>query len=94
MKVKHLFWLVSSVGLTILFYLTRTTILNFVSNIREKRSVDERQENTNHIYKNEKVPLPNRTAEAENQNVLVFHRVPKTGSEMMQELGKVSIFFS
>ena len=28
------------------------------------------------------------TALAENQNVLVFHRVPKTGSEMMQEVGK------
>ena len=31
----------------------------------------------------------NRTAEADNQRLLIFHRIPKTGSEMMQELGKV-----
>ncbi len=28
--------------------------------------------------------LPNRTSEAKNQRLVVFYRVPKTGSEMMQ----------
>ncbi len=32
--------------------------------------------------------VPNRTATAGNQRLLIFHRIPKTGSEMMQEMGK------
>ena len=33
--------------------------------------------------------LPNRTAAAGNQNILVFYRVPKTGSQVLQELAKI-----
>lgn len=33
--------------------------------------------------------LPNRTAEAGNQNIVVFNRVPKTGSEMFEHFGKL-----
>ena len=37
----------------------------------------------------ESVHFKNRTQEAENQNLVIFNRVPKTGSEMFQSFGQL-----
>ena len=90
MKVKHLFWLLSVFSFCILVYNYRSAIVKFLD--REKRSPIE-LDNDIETESNDNEPtefaFPNRTAEAENQDVVIFHRVPKTGSELMQELGKV-----
>ena len=41
------------------------------------------------LFADKDSPVFNRTAEADNQNVVFFNRVPKTGSEMFQEFTKV-----
>ena len=92
MKVKHLFWLLSVFSFCVLVYNYRSTIVKFLD--REKRSPIE-SDNDIETESNDNDPtefsFPNRTAEAENQDVVIFHRVPKTGSELMQELGKVRV---
>lgn len=41
------------------------------------------------LFADKDSPVFNRTVEADNQNVVFFNRVPKTGSEMFQEFTKV-----
>lgn len=56
-----------------------------------KAEPDERIRVKSRIFlqeKNNKIENTNRTAEAGNQNMVVFNRVPKTGSEMFQSFGK------